>query len=730
VKSGGKKRPPTRSNPISGPKSRESSTNAFERPASSKRKGHIPEDLADAAEAALDDLVSRASPVPGALTGRKTPVPPPLMPPDDDDELDEPPTTSRAESSVMALLGQEDDDEVDLASTGSGRRYQGSSTRAIGKSRASQVQPPGMTEQVPTIALADLPGERSEPTSDERPSARMRDQPAPAFEEVTNRASPLPPALAGRPNVDARQSASSPTGRASPLPANLVPRPPATTPTGPTGRASPLPANVVPRSPASTPTGPTGRASPVPASMVPGRADTGTPTAPTARQGTATPTMPTAPTARQGTATPTMPTSPATARPNFEAPTRPAMTAPPRTHLETPTVPSSTPLRASLATPTVPTSTPLARIALEKSKAATSRASVATPTRPSASPPDHSNVETPSSWDVDTDDAESVGAALAYDGALRRASEQVAIERVLAELPPLRFAVYEDSAHLASAQGAIVAAGHVVALGASGRDGMTRVLGAVRSSTHAIDAVVVALPSGEAIIDAALALESRRPIIIAAVTGKSVDAVQKAIAAGADLVTARPHDVERFAPLLLAAGRIEAERRSVDRLRAKLDELSDAEPRGLQTLDIFERNIDKEIKRAKKFDYPLSVLMFAVEIPAPAPPPFILGILRARAGNVLINSIRDIDCATRLDDERFLVLSPYTDRTAAVSLARRIIASVAKGDPVVSSGRTFVPRFVGGVAGPRSREPLTYTKLVKDATHALETARRDGIELA
>lgn len=687
MKSGGKKRPPTRSNPISGPKSRESSTNAFERPASSKRKGHIPEDLADAAEAALDDLVSRASPVPGALTGRKTPVPPPLMPPDDDDELDEPPTTSRAESSVMALLGQEDDDEVDLASTGSGRRYQGSSTRAIGKSRASQVQPPGMTEQVPTIALADLPGERSEPTSDERPSARMRDQPAPAFEEVTNRASPLPPALAGRPNA----------GRASPLPANVVARQPAS---GPIGRASPLPANVVPRPPATTPTGPTGRASPVPASIVPGRVDTGAPTAPTARQ---------------GTATPTMPTSPAPPRPNFEAPTRPAMTAPPRTNLET---------------PTIPTSTPLARIALEKSKAATSRASVATPTRPSASPPKHANVETPSGWDVDTDGAESIGAALAYDGPLRRASDQDAIERVLAELPPLRFAVYEDSAHLASAQGAIVAAGHVVALGASGRDGMTRILGAVRSSTHAIDAVVVALPSGEAIIDAALALESRRPIIIAAVTGKSVDAVQKAIAAGADLVTARPHDVERFAPLLLAAGRIEAERRSVDRLRAKLDELSEAEPRGLQTLDIFERNIDKEIKRAKKFDYPLSVLMFAVEIPAPAPPPFILGILRARAGNVLINSIRDIDCATRIDDERFLVLSPYTDRTAAVSLARRIIAAVAKGDPVVSSGRTFFPRFVGGVAGPRSNEPLTYTKLIKDATHALETARRDGIELA
>jgi hypothetical protein len=689
VKSGGKKRPPTRSNPIGGPKSRESSTNAFERPASTKRKGHIPEDLADAAEAALDDLVSRASPLPGSLTGRKTPVPPPLMPPDEDDELDEPPTTSRADSSVLALL-QEDDDELDLASTGSGRRYQGSSPAALGKGRASQVQPPGMTEQVPTIALADLPGERSEPTSDERPSAKMRDQPAPAFEEVTSRASPLPAALATRPNAGRPDA-----GRASPLPANVVARQPAS---GSTGRASPLPTNVVPRPPASTPTGPTGRASPVPGSIVPGRVDTGAPTAPTARQ---------------GTATPTLPTNPAPPRPNFEAPTRPAMTAPPR---------------ASLETPTVPTSTPFARIALEKAKAATNRAPVeAPPSGRSASASsstrgrDTEDVAKlpPPSWDVDTG-----------DGPLRRAADRHAVERVLAELPPLRFAVYEESAHLASAQGAIVAAGHVVALGASGRDGMTRILAAVRSSAFSIDAVVVALPSGEPIIDAALALEPRRPIIIATVTGKSVDGVQKAIAAGADLVTTRPHDVDRLAPVLLAAGRIEAERRSVERLRAKLDELSDTESRGLQTLDIFERNIDKEIKRAKKFDYPLSVLMFAVEVPAPAPPPFILGILRARAGNVLIHSIRDIDSATRLDDERFLVLSPHTDLAGATTLARRIIAAVAKGDPVVSSGRTFFPRFVGGVAGPRANEPLTYTKLVKDAMHALETARRDGIDLA
>ncbi|HSK00220.1 MAG TPA: hypothetical protein VK932_03225, partial [Kofleriaceae bacterium] len=109
------------------------------------------------------------------------------------------------------------------------------------------------------------------------------------------------------------------------------------------------------------------------------------------------------------------------------------------------------------------------------------------------------------------------------------------------ELASLQVAVYEDAAHLASAQGAIVAAGHVVDVGASGRDGIGRVLAAVRGGS--IDVVLVALPGGEAIVEAALALEPRRPIVIASFAGRAIDAVARAHAAGADLAVARPHDV-------------------------------------------------------------------------------------------------------------------------------------------------------------------------------------------
>jgi hypothetical protein len=308
-------------------------------------------------------------------------------------------------------------------------------------------------------------------------------------------------------------------------------------------------------------------------------------------------------------------------------------------------------------------------------------------------------------------------------------------ERALYEVPALRFAVYEDPAYLSSAQNAIVSAGHVIAAAGAGRDALKRVGDLIR--TGSIDVVLVSLPGGESIIDAALSVEPRRPTIIASLSASSVEAVSAAALSGADLATTRPHDVERIAPLALAAARIDAERRvaasakgAEQVLRQRLEDMADAEPGGLLPFEMFQKVLELEIKRAKRFNYPLSVALFAVEIAPPQPPPGILGILRARAGNALINTIRDIDIATQLDHERFLVLLPYTDLKGAASVSKRIIAAVAKGQAVVSDGRTFPPRVVGACAGMKKGEPVSFAKLMKDATRALESARRDGAELA
>ncbi len=299
----------------------------------------------------------------------------------------------------------------------------------------------------------------------------------------------------------------------------------------------------------------------------------------------------------------------------------------------------------------------------------------------------------------------------------------------------LRFAVFEEADHLAAARSAIVAAGHSVAVNASSQSGAAKITEAMVGG-H-VDAVLVGLPGGEAIVAAALALAPRRPIVIAAYTGKATSAIKRGIAAGADLAVVRPHDAERIAPMMLAASRLHREREIAQTargaelvLRAKLEAIADPDPRGLQPFETFQRVLELEFKRARRFEYPLSVALFAIEISPPPPPAGIRGILRARAGNAIIHTIRDIDLATQLDHERFLVLLPYTDLTGAAGLGRRVIAAVAQGEPVISSGRSFPPRVVGAVAQAKVGEPISFAKLMKDATRALDQARRDGAELA
>ena len=332
-------------------------------------------------------------------------------------------------------------------------------------------------------------------------------------------------------------------------------------------------------------------------------------------------------------------------------------------------------------------------------------------------------------WDaVDSNSrAISVGESVGED-------QVVAVEE-LSELRTLLIAVHDVASHVVSARRAIIAAGHTVAITATGTEGLAPIEEAIRDGS--IDTLIVGIPGGESLIDIALALAPRRPVLIASCSGSSTEAVRRATEVGADLATVRPYDLEHLAPVLLAAARLCDERhdstnaRSTEAvLRARLEALVEPEPGSLQPFELFQRVLELELKRARRYEYPIAVALFAVELAAPPLPPGVRGILRARAGNALIHSIRDIDLATEVDHERFLVLLPYTDLTGAAEVARRIIAAVASCDPVVAAGRTFPPRVVGAVAGATPGQPLSFARLMRDATHALEQARRDGAELA
>jgi GGDEF domain-containing protein len=290
-------------------------------------------------------------------------------------------------------------------------------------------------------------------------------------------------------------------------------------------------------------------------------------------------------------------------------------------------------------------------------------------------------------------------------------------DEVITELPVLRVGVFEDATHLRSLQSAVGAAGHTITVAATGKAGRQQVLASVRAGE--LDAVIVALPGGEPIIDAALAVETQRPVVIASVEAAPLVAINRASVAGADLVTIRPHDVGTIAPVMLAANRLTIERKLA----------ADPEPRGLVSYEAFQRVLELAIVRAQKLDYPLSVALFAIDLATP-PPAGIGGIVRARAGNAVVHSIREIDVATQLEGDRFLVMLPYTDLKRAAALAQKVVAAVKDGEPVMSAGRAYPPRITGAAVAAKLSQPVSFARLLKDAMQTLEQARKDGADLA
>lgn len=334
---------------------------------------------------------------------------------------------------------------------------------------------------------------------------------------------------------------------------------------------------------------------------------------------------------------------------------------------------------------------------------------------------------------IDIDLEESKPAAAAYQppraiSVAESAALDVAVDGHAIE--PLAIAILDEPPYVAAAKQAISVAGHKVAAAASGQAGIEQLKSLLRSGSA--DVVLVGLPGGEALIDTALALAPRRPVVIAAMAGKPVDAVRKAIGVGADLAVTRPIDADKLAPVLLAASRLCAER---DAAGAKgsggLDALADHEPGTLQPFESFQRVVELEIKRSKRHGYPIAIALFSVGVDSDEPPPpGVQGILRARAGNALIHTIRDIDLATELGSDQFLVLLPYTTIGGAAEVARRILHAVSSGNPLNAAGKTFAPSITGAVAGAKTGEPMSFTRLMRDASQALEEARADGAELA
>jgi GGDEF domain-containing protein len=301
--------------------------------------------------------------------------------------------------------------------------------------------------------------------------------------------------------------------------------------------------------------------------------------------------------------------------------------------------------------------------------------------------------------------------------------------------PSVRVALHEQTAgQLGMLRAVVDTFRHTVVAAGAGADGVAAVLAAMRDEDP--PGVVFAGPGGEAILDAARKLEPRRPVVVLTGAGGLHPLAERADRLGAELFVPRPHEPERLGPIVVAAARLAAERAELiairgahQVLRRKVDHLDDADPPDGSVLgfEAFRRTLELELKRSRRFGYPLSVALLeltADELPAGAD-----RILRARATGAVVATVRDIDMVTELDGQRYLVLLPYTDGPGAQQVALRLIQAVAELPAVSIGGATARGELRVGVAGAREGQPVSFAQLVKDATAALGKAKALGIDL-
>ena len=313
------------------------------------------------------------------------------------------------------------------------------------------------------------------------------------------------------------------------------------------------------------------------------------------------------------------------------------------------------------------------------------------------------------------------------------ADEQVVDAVTLPEAPGARIAVFEPApTHRVRARDAVTALGFELVSGDDLEAARAALLGAA-----APDVLLVGVPGGEDLIEAALALDRQRPVLVAALAGSILDARARAVAAGCDLFTLRPHSAESLGAPLAAASALAVLRQRVVGLegnqavlRERLARHGETESAtGFQHIDFFKQILLIELKRARRFGYSLAVCLVAVDPAAPGAAPLphhVAAELRNRVAAAIVQSVRDIDFPVELSPERVLAFLPHTDLAGAGPVGRRIADAVHATGVVADGGKEHRVTVSVGIAALREGQPPSLARVMRDAAAAVRAAQLKG----
>ncbi|MDF1565496.1 MAG: response regulator [Deltaproteobacteria bacterium] len=153
---------------------------------------------------------------------------------------------------------------------------------------------------------------------------------------------------------------------------------------------------------------------------------------------------------------------------------------------------------------------------------------------------------------------------------------------------------------------------------------------------------------------------------------------------------------------------------------------------GFYTFAYFKEALYVEVKRARRYDYPLAVLLMSYdpprleEIKAAAPDQdAILDELYGGLALAVRRSLRDTDLPVSYGRQNILILMPHTSLEGAVAVGKRI-RSVIKRSRIQAGGTTFTPTLSVGLSASRPSERMSFAGLIKASSAALRFALERG----
>lgn len=203
----------------------------------------------------------------------------------------------------------------------------------------------------------------------------------------------------------------------------------------------------------------------------------------------------------------------------------------------------------------------------------------------------------------------------------------------------------------------------------------------------------------------------------------------------ADIHLIRPWPEEFFESVVEVLMRIHAGRRKEAELERFLAERggalrsTDKPLSRFYHIDFFKHLLLVEVRRAKRYGYPLSILLLAVD-PYPILPGKLMMAQKVRAdvARAVSESIRDIDIPVYLGQEKVLLLLPHTDIEGAQKVGGRLLQEIGRklSEPWESSGKDFRATASIGVAGTSRGRALSFSALMSQAKKALSKAQKEG----